>query len=77
MYVSSSPAWQLVGPVGNGDFISADFMALEIYELRKRADPVIAALEEIVPLGERDRFVAHLTSSSQSLIVHLELLMQS
>lgn len=52
-------------------------MALEIYELRKRADPVIAALEEIVPLGERDRFVAHLTSSSQSLIVHLELLMQS
>ena len=35
-----------------------DFEALEGYEIRRRAGPVVEALEEIVPaVVDRDRFV--------------------
>lgn len=77
-FVPSSPARQLVGPVGNGDFLSADFKALEVYELRKRAEPVMKALEAVIPSAtERDRFVIRIYNDFQPLMVSLARHMQS
>ncbi|CAK5263208.1 unnamed protein product, partial [Mycena citricolor] len=47
---------KIVGPIASKDFSAADFRALETFELRKRAEPVIVALETIKPdLRELDR----------------------
>jgi hypothetical protein len=32
-----------------GEFLTGDFLALERYEVRKRAGPVISALEDVIP----------------------------
>ena len=41
--------FQIVGPFERGEFVSADFKALEAYEYSRRAEPVIQALESILP----------------------------
>ncbi|KAF9461692.1 glycosyltransferase family 24 protein, partial [Collybia nuda] len=66
---------RLVGPVGNGDFLSADFKALEVYELRKRVEPVMSALEAIVPsTSEQDRMsYADLIWIASSVVSSLQL----
>lgn len=38
---------QLIGPIEKGDFRAVDFAALEDYEIRKRAEPVMKALGSI------------------------------
>lgn len=49
---------QLIGPIEPGDFRSVDFTTLETYEFRKRAEPVMEALEAIIPsVSEKDRSV--------------------
>ncbi|KAG5641244.1 hypothetical protein DXG03_005668 [Asterophora parasitica] len=49
---------RVVGPIKAGDFRAADYSALEGYELRKRAESIINALEEIAPSSsEVDRWV--------------------
>ena len=40
---------QIVGPIGPGEFVAADFEALESYEFRKRTGPVVEALININP----------------------------
>ena len=40
---------QVVGPIERGDFRAVDFAALESYEIRKRAEPVMNALKTISP----------------------------
>lgn len=42
-----------MGPIDKDDFHSADFKALESYEIRKRADPVIKALESVAPSASK------------------------
>ncbi|KAJ7185207.1 UDP-glucose:glycoprotein glucosyltransferase-domain-containing protein [Mycena filopes] len=55
---------RLVGPLKAGDFFTVDFRTLESYELRRRTEPVIKALEEIKP----DFFVQSDRASSANLI---------
>lgn len=38
-----------MGPIGEGEFEAADFTALQQYELRKRVQPVLTALEDVLP----------------------------
>ncbi|KAG6833463.1 hypothetical protein H0H87_006830 [Tephrocybe sp. NHM501043] len=44
---------RVVGPIEGGDFFASDFAALENYEIRKRSEPIIAALETIAPLASQ------------------------
>lgn len=47
-----------MGPLNANDFHAADFGVLETYEVQKRAEPVIGALDEIVEgFGDMDRYV--------------------
>ena len=56
---------QVIGPLRAGSFSSADFGVLGAYEMRKRVEPIVKALEKILP-SERDKYVM----SSQ--YVHLD-----
>ncbi|KAG6887758.1 hypothetical protein C0995_013010 [Termitomyces sp. Mi166 len=48
----------VVGPIEKGNFLAVDFAALENYEIRKRAEPVMDALETISPsASQTDRLV--------------------
>ncbi|KAF5330129.1 hypothetical protein D9611_010543 [Ephemerocybe angulata] len=47
---------RVVAPITPGSFKAGDFEALEGYELRKRAEPVIAALKDIAPELTEDKF---------------------
>jgi hypothetical protein len=40
---------QVVGPIVSGDFTADDYEILQDYELAKRVQPVVGALEDIVP----------------------------
>lgn len=42
-------ARQVIGPIAPGEFVAADFEALQLYELRKRTGPVVEALINIYP----------------------------
>ncbi|KAF8069177.1 glycosyltransferase family 24 protein [Lyophyllum atratum] len=66
---------RVVGPIEAGDFRAADFAALEIYEIRKRAEPVMKALETIAPAASQtDRATyAHLISMASSVIAAIQL----
>jgi hypothetical protein len=45
-----------VGPIKPGEFRAGDFGALEGYEVKKRAGPVMSALEDVFPgLVDYDR----------------------
>ncbi|TFK38220.1 UDP-glucose:Glyco protein glucosyltransferase-domain-containing protein [Crucibulum laeve] len=61
---------RVVGPIDVGEFHSADFRALEEYELRKRTEPIVAALKSVVPDvvdGDRASF-ANLVAMTSSII---------
>ncbi|GLB42376.1 putative UDP-glucose:Glycoprotein Glucosyltransferase [Lyophyllum shimeji] len=65
---------RVVGPIESGEFCAADFAALENYEFRKRAEPVVKALEAIAPsISQADRATyAHLTSMASSVIAAIQ-----
>lgn len=43
------PRMQIVGPIASGDFVAEDYQALQDYELVKRVQPVLSALEDVIP----------------------------
>ncbi|KAF8164188.1 UDP-glucose:glycoprotein glucosyltransferase-domain-containing protein [Mycena galopus ATCC 62051] len=54
---------RVVGPIEAGDFGVVDFKTLESYELRRRTEPVIKALESVKPaFMESDRYGIFLAS---------------
>ncbi|KAJ7909648.1 glycosyltransferase family 24 protein [Mycena leptocephala] len=63
----------LVGPIQAGDFLSLDFKTLESYELRRRTEPVLKALESVKPsLMQSDRASsANLISMATSVLAAL------
>ncbi|KAJ7032380.1 UDP-glucose:glycoprotein glucosyltransferase-domain-containing protein [Mycena alexandri] len=65
---------RVVGPLKAGDFIALDFQTLESYELRRRTEPVIKALEEIKPeFMQSDRASsANLISMAASVLAALQ-----
>ncbi|KAJ7130733.1 glycosyltransferase family 24 protein [Mycena crocata] len=65
---------RIVGPIREGDFFAADFKTLESYELRRRAEPVITALESIQPeFKQSDRASsANLISMATSVLSALQ-----
>jgi len=40
---------QIFGPIAPGEFTAEDYRILQDYELAKRGQPVLTALEDIVP----------------------------
>lgn len=44
-----------MGPIKPGEFRAADFEVLASYEVRKRAGPIMTALEDVVPGISSDR----------------------
>ena len=44
-----TPFWQVVGPIALGDFTGEDYEIFQEYELAKRLQPLVSALEDIVP----------------------------
>ncbi|KAJ7608670.1 UDP-glucose:glycoprotein glucosyltransferase-domain-containing protein [Roridomyces roridus] len=65
---------RVVGPIKGGDFVSLDFRTLESYELRRRAEPVMKALQSIKPeLMQADRASsATLISMATSVLAALQ-----
>ncbi|KAJ8514563.1 hypothetical protein ONZ45_g7920 [Pleurotus djamor] len=65
---------RVLGPLAAGDFIAADFAALEKYEYTKRTEPVVNALADVVPaFGEMDlSSAAVLTSMASSAIAAMQ-----
>ena len=52
---------QVVGPIGPGEFEAGDFPVLSAYELRKRVQPVVDALQSVTEQPEdHDRWAYHL-----------------
>ena len=43
------PRLQIVGPIASGEFTAEDFQTLQDYELATRVQPVLSALEDVVP----------------------------
>lgn len=66
---------RVVGPMKAGDFVAADFQALESYELRKRVQPVVDALESLnrtVSTSDRTSY-AHLVSMASSVVAAIQM----
>ncbi|KAJ7785207.1 UDP-glucose:glycoprotein glucosyltransferase-domain-containing protein [Mycena maculata] len=65
---------RVVGPFKGDDFFATDFKTLESYELRRRAEPVVAALKSITPaLMQADRASsANLISMAGSVLAALQ-----
>ncbi|KAJ7513036.1 glycosyltransferase family 24 protein [Mycena galericulata] len=65
---------RVIGPIKGGDFLALDFKTLESYELRRRAQPVLKALESIKPeFVNADRASsAHLISMATSVLAALQ-----
>jgi UDP-glucose:glycoprotein glucosyltransferase len=40
---------QIIGPIASGEFTAEDYQTLQDYELAKRVQPVLSALEDVVP----------------------------
>ncbi|RDB27081.1 UDP-glucose:glycoprotein glucosyltransferase [Hypsizygus marmoreus] len=66
---------RVVGPIDAGEFRAADFGALEAYEIRQRAEPVMKGLEAVDPsLTQLDRETyAQLVSMAASVISSIQL----
>ncbi|THV04765.1 glycosyltransferase family 24 protein [Dendrothele bispora CBS 962.96] len=64
-----------VGPIQTGEFRAADFKALQAYELRKRVQPVLSALEDIrSSVTSLDRAsLAQLVSLASSVISSIQI----
>jgi hypothetical protein len=43
------PRFQIVGPIVSGEFTAEDYQILQDYELARRVQPVLNALEDTVP----------------------------
>jgi hypothetical protein len=43
------PCFQVVGPIASGEFTAEDYQTLQDYELARRVQPVLTALESTVP----------------------------
>ena len=43
------PPLQIIGPIASGEFTPEDYQTLQDYELAKRVQPVLSALEDVVP----------------------------
>jgi UDP-glucose:glycoprotein glucosyltransferase len=43
------PHLQIVGPITSGEFTAEDYQTLQDYELARRVQPVLNALEDISP----------------------------
>jgi UDP-glucose:glycoprotein glucosyltransferase len=43
------PRLQIVGPIASGEFTAEDYQTLQDYELAKRVQPVLSALEDVTP----------------------------
>ena len=43
------PHLQIIGPFESGEFTAEDFQTLQDYELARRVQPVLSALEDVVP----------------------------
>lgn len=43
------PRLQIVGPIAPGEFTAEDYQTLQDYELARRVQPVLSALEDVVP----------------------------
>jgi hypothetical protein len=41
--------FQVVGPIASGEFTAEDYQTLQDYELARRVQPVLNALEDTVP----------------------------
>ncbi|KAJ7136717.1 glycosyltransferase family 24 protein [Mycena epipterygia] len=65
---------RVIGPIQAGDFLYADFKTLESYELRRRAEPVIKALESVKPeFMQSDRATsANLISMCTSVLAAMQ-----
>ncbi len=51
-----TPCIQIVGPIVSGEFTAEDYQTLQDYELVKRVQPVLNAIEDVVPgLASKDR----------------------
>ncbi|KAF9478976.1 hypothetical protein BDN70DRAFT_807681 [Pholiota conissans] len=65
---------RVVGPIEPGDFRAADFKALEEYEFRKRAEPVVKTLQEVAPQLIEDKFLfADVVSLTTSVVASSQL----
>ncbi|KAJ3727354.1 UDP-glucose:glycoprotein glucosyltransferase-domain-containing protein [Lentinula guzmanii] len=66
---------RIIGAISPKEFLAADFQALQEYELLKRIQPVLAALENIRPgLRYLDRAtIAHVVSMASSVISSIQL----
>ncbi|KAK7462762.1 killer toxin resistant protein [Stygiomarasmius scandens] len=66
---------RVVGPMETGEFRALDFKALQEYELRKRVQPVLSALEGIrSSLTSLDRAsLSHLVSMASSVISSIQI----
>ncbi|KAF8595370.1 hypothetical protein BDV93DRAFT_575405 [Ceratobasidium sp. AG-I] len=66
---------RVIGPLGNSDFVAADFPILASYEASKRVDPVVTALtaayEEVTTMSRPAfaDFVARVSSITSSVLV--------
>ncbi len=43
------PRLQIIGPIASGEFTAEDYQTLQDYEFAKRVQPVLSALEDVVP----------------------------
>ncbi|EEB91087.1 hypothetical protein MPER_10617 [Moniliophthora perniciosa FA553] len=66
---------RVVGPLGTDDFHAEDFKALQSYEMRKRVQPVVDALEEVATdMKKMDRTTrTHAISMASSFIAAIQL----
>ncbi|KAG6827591.1 hypothetical protein H0H92_011214 [Tricholoma furcatifolium] len=66
---------RVVGPIEEDGFGSLDFAALEKYEILKRSQPIMTALQTIVPdAGQNDRATyANLISMASSVVTSIQL----
>ncbi|KAF8888622.1 UDP-glucose:glycoprotein glucosyltransferase-domain-containing protein [Infundibulicybe gibba] len=65
---------RVVGPIPSGEFLSADFKTLENYEMHKRAQPVVDALEDIIPsidVLERET-LSNMISMSSAIVAAIQ-----
>jgi len=66
---------RIIGPIAPGEFTAEDFQTLQDYELAKRVQPVLSALEDVVPTftGHDRANAADVVSMASSVISGLQM----